>query len=269
MLKGYSLTTANDNSKQPGRNPKDWTISGCNDYDTSTNTGSWQEICSVKDDDVLQDVNYTKYDFTVDNIKMYQYYKFEITATKGASFMQLSEMGFTYDYCEHDWEKTETAANCTEPAYLISVCKLCGTKEVTKTASALGHIYDQSGICPRCNQTFPAIIGETYYTDIHTAVDKAADNATIKLLCNVSIENAINISKNLTLDLNGFTVTQTAEESVITISSGKTFTLTDSSTAKTGTITGGKAYRGGGVFMGRNCTFNMTGGTIYDCSATS
>lgn len=266
VLTGYSFTTANDNASNTGRNPKDWTISGCNNYDSQTD--GWQEICSVKNDSVLQDKNYTKYDFTVDNTKMYQYYKLEITATKGATFMQLSEMGFTYHICEHDWEKIETPASCTEPAYIISTCKVCGMEETTQTTPALGHLSDGSNICARCNQPLQVKVDDKYYGDIQTAVDESAENATITLLGDVNITSTINIKKTLALDLNSFTVTQTAEQGIIGINNGKTFTLTDSSDAKTGTITGGKSSSGGGVYVGANCTFYMTGITISDCRAT-
>ncbi len=69
--------------------------------------------------------------------------------------------------------------------------------------------------------------------------------------------------------MNGFKLTQTGIGGVITITGNKTFTLKDSSEAHTGTITGGSVanYGGGGVNVGNGCTFNLTGGTIADCSA--
>lgn len=36
---GYTLTTGNDNSKYPGRNPSGWVLYGCNDY-TGAGSGS-------------------------------------------------------------------------------------------------------------------------------------------------------------------------------------------------------------------------------------
>ena len=89
VLSGYSFTTANDNASYKGRNPKSWVIYACNDYDTNSKSGSWKQICSVEDDGVLKDVNYQKYDFTLDNTELYRYYKLEITAVKSGSFMQL------------------------------------------------------------------------------------------------------------------------------------------------------------------------------------
>lgn len=100
-------------------------------------------------------------------------------------------------------------------------------------------------------------------------MNDAAANAAVTLIGDVSINSTINISKDLTLDLNGFTVTQTGSGSVIEINGGKTFTLTDSGTGAPGAITGGKAARGGGVNMGKSCTFNLERAIISYCSATS
>ena len=112
-------------------------------------------------------------------------------------------------------------------------------EETTQTTPALGHLSDGSNICARCNQPLPVKVDDKYYGDIQTAVNESAENATITLLGDVNITSTINIKKTLTLDLNSFTVTQTAEQGIIGINNGKTFTLTDSSNAKTGTITGG------------------------------
>lgn len=96
IITEYTFITGNDNAKYTGRNPKDWVLYGCNDYDeVNKSGGTWKAIHTVKDDKVMQDENYTPYTFTIeDNNKMYQYYKLEITASYGAKFdiMQLSEM---------------------------------------------------------------------------------------------------------------------------------------------------------------------------------
>lgn len=268
ILTGYSFTTGNDNASWHGRNPKDWEIFACNDYDEQSKSGSWESIAKIENDQTMEDVNQQTYHFTIDGAAKYQYYRLVITATRGASFMQLSEMGFTYSLCIHEWIMAETPATCTEPAYIISICKKCSEEEKEQTHAALGHVSDGSGICTRCGNTLPVRVGETYYVDPVTAVNEAAEESTIVLLADCSIENTIPIDKNLTLDLNGFTLTKTGDGGVIAVSGNKIFTLTDTSEAKTGTLTGGStSERGGGVNVDSGCTFYMKGGTISDCSA--
>ncbi len=46
-------------------------------------------------------------------------------------------------------------------------------------------------------------IGETYYTDVPSALDAAADDQTVKLLANEMLPSDTYVSKILTLDLNG------------------------------------------------------------------
>ena len=269
VVTGYTFTTGNDTASYSGRNPVSWTLSGCNDYDGSTKTApQWNEIASETDNSSMPAENYKSVSFScAGNTTPYQYYKLEITKVKNGSMLQLAELEFTL--CEHDWEKTaETAASCTEPGSETLTCKKCSLQQTIQTPAA-GHISDGSSICPRCNKSLPVTVGESYYTDIQAAIDAAAENATVKLIGDVSINSTINISKDLTLDLNGFTVTQTGSGSVIEINGGKTFTLTDSGTGAPGAITGGKAARGGGVNMGKGSTFNLERATISYCSATS
>ena len=58
-LKSYTITTANDNASNTGRNPKDWKIYGRNDV------GGWTELVSVSNDSKLQDENCTPYEYTL------------------------------------------------------------------------------------------------------------------------------------------------------------------------------------------------------------
>ncbi|MGN0462773.1 MAG: InlB B-repeat-containing protein, partial [Ruminococcus sp.] len=96
IITDYTFITANDNASYNGRNPKDWTLYGCNDYNEANKSGgTWTAIDTVTDDAVMQDKNYTPYTFTIENNnRMYQYYKIEITANHGALYnlIQLSEI---------------------------------------------------------------------------------------------------------------------------------------------------------------------------------
>ena len=105
--------------------------------------------------------------------------------------------------------------------------------------------------------------------DLQAKIDAAADNATITLDSNTEIAATLQITKNLTIDLNGYTLRMTGNRSVLCVYNGATLTITDSSTAKSGTITDGNAGDGGGVYIGGNSSEGhlvMTGGTITGCA---
>lgn len=102
---GYTITTADDNEKFPGRNPKNWILYGCNDYNASSDSGSWKLIHNVSNDTVLQDKNKTEYHFVFEKTNTaYQYYKLQITEIQSGSVMQMSEFALTD--CDHIWEST-------------------------------------------------------------------------------------------------------------------------------------------------------------------
>ena len=69
----------------------------------------------------------------------------------------------------------------------------------TEGASTIG----KDGKCTACGTQFAAGIGETYYTDVPSALNAAADGQTVKLLANEMLPDGIYVSKTLTLDLDG------------------------------------------------------------------
>ena len=78
-------------------------------------------------------------------------------------------------------------------------CGFSCTHKDTDGTSAI----DKDGKCAVCGTQFAAGIGETYYTDVPSALDAAADGQTITLLANGTLPYGIYASKTLTLDLNG------------------------------------------------------------------
>ena len=104
---------------------------------------------------------------------------------------------------------------------------------------------------------------------LQAKIDAAADNATITLDSDTTITETLVITgKTLTLDLNGCTLRMTGTGSVLKVSGRATLTITDSSAAKSGTITGGNAKDdGGGVYVEAYATLEMTGGCITGCRA--
>lgn len=109
--KGYSLSTANDNSQFTGRNPISWKLKA-----KETADGDWVTIVEVTDDNTLQDVNYTQYNFAIPSsvTTAYQYYRFEVTASHNSKdniedIMQMSEL------------KLWRTADASEPTYTITL----------------------------------------------------------------------------------------------------------------------------------------------------
>ena len=109
--------------------------------------------------------------------------------------------------------------------------------------------------------------------DLQAKIDAAADNATITLDSDTTITETLVITgKTLTLDLNGCTLRMTGNTSVFYVYNNATLTIQDSSAAKSGTITGGNATDGGGVYIGGTSSEGhlvMTGGTITGCHVSS
>ncbi len=78
-------------------------------------------------------------------------------------------------------------------------CGLSCTHTNTEGASTIG----KDGKCTACGTQFAAVIGETYYTDVPSALNAAADGQTVKLLANEALPSDTYVSKTLTLDLDG------------------------------------------------------------------
>ena len=104
------------------------------------------------------------------------------------------------DGSRHDFLQDVTVKEHTH-TMVNSKCA-CGfscTHTNAEGASTIG----KDGKCTICGTQFAAGIGETYYTDVPSALDAAADGQTITLLANGTLPYGIYASKTLTLDLNG------------------------------------------------------------------
>ena len=112
-------------------------------------------------------------------------------------------------------------------------------------------------------------------------IDRANAGATITLSSNTEIAATLQITKNLTLDLNGCTLRMTGTGSVLKVSGRATLTITDSRPQNPhtgsyaglpagGVITGGKGTDAGGsvhsvggaVFLENGTTLKLDGGTL-------
>ena len=129
---GYTITTGNDNANSGcgGRNPKSWKLYG-------NNTGSddaWELIDEVNKDKVLQDKNYTSYNFDCKCSTSYQYFKWEISAIRRGSLLQVGEFELKLNTCSHKNADGSSAlgeaiktveSTCIEHGYTTHECSIC------------------------------------------------------------------------------------------------------------------------------------------------
>ena len=92
----YVLTTADDNATWTGRNPKNWTLKA-----KANPNEEWTTLATVTNDQVLQDVNFTDFEFTVDNPNnaSYQYFRFDVSSIQSGGCFQLAELRFNVVDC--------------------------------------------------------------------------------------------------------------------------------------------------------------------------
>ena len=152
-VSGYSITTGNDNERNKGRNPKNWTLYGCNDESAGRNSASWIPIHSVTNDTVLKDENYTTYNFAFDKTETpYQCYKLEITAIQSGDVMQMSEFSLTD--CDHNWGTTESEApTCMSSGYTKRTCNICKGTDTVYLKSTDHDFTGEGGKCTTCGYT--------------------------------------------------------------------------------------------------------------------
>ena len=79
-----------------------------------------------------------------------------------------------------------------------------------------------------------AKIGTAYYETLEAAFAAAANNSTVTMITDVNAAVTYNVSKSLTLDLNGYTIASDAA-ATLTATAGK-LTIVDNSAEKTGAI---------------------------------
>ena len=101
------------------------------------------------------------------------------------------------DHEKHDWQAGKCACGRkhTDHKWKDGECTVCHL--------ICSHEIGEDGMCKTCGTQFAAGIGETYYTDVPSALDAAADGQTVKLLANEALPSDTYVSKTLTLDLDG------------------------------------------------------------------
>ncbi len=115
QVNGYTITTGHDNSSNHNRNPKDWVLKA-----KAKAGDSWTTIATVTNDATLKDDdNVLPFDFIVDVPGMYQYFRFEVSATRGADVMQMEELElFESNYGSAYGDLTVTPASATSEIFV-------------------------------------------------------------------------------------------------------------------------------------------------------
>ncbi len=87
-------------------------------------------------------------------------------------------------------------------------------------------------------------VGDNYYTSLSEAVDEASSSDTIVLLGDIELSAYVKIQTEVTIDLNGYTISSPTYALVVDSANGK-LTINDSSANETGAVisTGSGSYR--------------------------
>lgn len=108
--------------------------------------------------------------------------------------------------------------------------------------------------------------------ELMNVLANADSDSVIKLMANIDITNALTISKNITLDLNGYAITQTVSgQRIISLNADVTLTLNNTGGAESGKLTstnGINVGSNGAIFLRANSTLIMNGGTITGNTST-
>ena len=185
---GCIITTGNDNAnpKCGGRNPLSWKLYGNNEG----KEGAWTLIDKVENDKVLQDKNYTSYNFDCKCSTSYQYFKWEISAIHRGSLLQVGEFELKLNTCSHKNADGSSAlgeaiktveATCIEHGYTTHECSICHsivkvdkddelnkhtlTRHAQEDATCLETGKKEYWQCSVCNKLFSDDNATTEITD--------------------------------------------------------------------------------------------------------
>ena len=148
-------------------------------------------------------------------------------------------------------ESTEATVQAQQPGYYGSNGTTDASKQGTKTVAAGDKLTTSvTQLMPSETTTYVAEVGSNKYETLQAAIDAAAQNATVTLLADAA-EDVV-ISKSITLDLGGKTLTNTnAGKATISVQSGTV-------TVKNGNVVGGNDYYNIEVTKGSNANLTLT-----------
>lgn len=131
---------------------------------------------------------------------------------------------------------------------LTEKCQITGgsftDKENVKNCIVEGNTLDENGQVVVDTTTAVASVNNVGYTSLQDAIDAAKDNGTVTLVNNVNLTDGVEVEGTVTLDLNGYTITNaddwtedTSVDYLLAVKRGGNLKINDSSANKTGAIT--------------------------------
>ena len=170
---------------------------------------------------------------------------------------------------------------------MLCTCFLFSTASVPVSAAETEQEEEMTTLSSRSGEAEVSTV-----EDLTSALGDSTKD-TVKLTANIIIDTTLTVNRAVTLDLNGFVLRIPEKDSVIKVEQGGELTIADSDkttehkfaqnpdglwvlvsddsttskTVKGGIITGGKAQKGGGVYVAPGGKLNMTGGSIVGCQA--
>ena len=152
----------------------------------------------------------------------------------------------------YDWDNTNKTESDFTQAAKVSVSGGTFSSEVDKSLCAEGYIPTQNedGTYGVKEGQYVAEVNGAKYATLAEAIDAAQDGQTVRLLADAT-EDVV-ISKSITLDLGGKTLTNTnAGKATISVQSGTV-------TVKNGNVVGGNDYYNIEVTKGSNANLTLT-----------
>lgn len=170
---------------------------------------------------------------------------------------------------------------------LLCTCFLLSTASVPVSAAETEQEEEMTTLSSRSGEA------EVSTKEALTSALVDSNISKITLEKDIDINDALTVNRAVTLDLSGFVLRMTSNDSVIKVGQGGELTIADSNknkahkfaqntnglwelvsddsttskTVKGGIITGGKAQNGGGVYVAPGGKLHMTGGSIVGCQA--
>lgn len=168
---------------------------------------------------------------------------------------------------------------------LLCTCFLFSTASVPVSAAETEQEEEMTTLSNRSGEA------EVSKEDELTSALGDSTKDTVKLTADIIINTTLTVNRAVTLDLSGFVLQMTGNDSVIKVEQDGNLTIADSGTNKThkfdqhsgglwvlvddgsetvngGIITGGNAQKGGGVYVAPGGKLQMTGGSIVGCQAS-
>lgn len=170
---------------------------------------------------------------------------------------------------------------------LLCTCFLLSTASVPVSAAETEQEEEMTTLSSRSGEA------EVSTKEALTSALVDSNISKITLEKDIDINDALTVNRAVTLDLSGFVLQMTGNDSVIKVEQGGELTIADSNkntahkfaqntnglwelvdgsstsskTVNGGIITGGKAQKGGGVYVAPGGKLHMTGGSIVGCQA--